>query len=256
MEAERSRSGKFRRILGIDFFVGPLDPLIEECRNGGLVVVPSGPGLADLPRNPKYRESLESASFAITDSSYLVIVWFLRTGEVLKRNSGLQLIRAIVEKPFFKKSRDTFWVMPSKEDSDANVAWLRSRGLEITDDYRYVAAHYAPDHIEDPALLERIEKLKPGFVIINIGGGTQEVLGHYLSSRLSYRPTILCTGAAIAFLSGRQANIPPWTDKMMIAWFVRCLSEPRRFIPRYLRAFRLIAVVFKYARGSVAPVRA
>jgi N-acetylglucosaminyldiphosphoundecaprenol N-acetyl-beta-D-mannosaminyltransferase len=55
------------------------------------------------------------------------------------------------------------------------------------------------------------------------------------------------SGAAIAFLSGGQANIRPWVDKLMLGWLARCLHEPRKFVPRYLRGVRLIPILSMYA---------
>jgi len=53
-------------------------------------------------------------------------------------------------------------------------------------------------------------------------------------------------GAAIAFLSGDQAHIPFWADRLALGWLVRCLRDPRVFVPRYLRAFKLAYLVVRY----------
>jgi len=243
---------RYKKILGIRYFVGSLNVLLDECRSGGLVVVPSAPGLADLPQNAEYREALENATFAITDSSLLVLLWFFRTGEKLIRISGLQFLRAMVGNPSFRTDRASFWIMPSKSDLDANVQWLKTQGINIKEEDCYIAPLYSRTQIRDDILLARLEKFRPLYIVINIGGGTQEILGYFLYSRLSYRPAIICTGAAIAFLSGRQAKIPHWADKIMLAWLVRCITRPAQFVPRYFRAFRLITIVFRFAERPVS----
>jgi UDP-N-acetyl-D-mannosaminuronic acid transferase (WecB/TagA/CpsF family) len=83
-------------------------------------------------------------------------------------------------------------------------------------------------------------------VILTIGGGSQERLGLYLKQRLSYRPAIHCIGAAIAFLSGDQVHIPVWVDKLYLCWLFRCLSNPKRHIPRYWSARKLVALMWRY----------
>jgi N-acetylglucosaminyldiphosphoundecaprenol N-acetyl-beta-D-mannosaminyltransferase len=243
---------EFKKILGIEYFVGSLDSLIVKSREGGLIVVPAAPALAELGRDPDYRRALEGATFAITDSSFLVLLWFLRKGERLERISGLQFLRRLLTDTAFRDKDATFWIMPSTEDQSTNIKWLASQGFKLREEQCYIAPHYARGKIADDALLGIIEKQRPPYIIINIGGGTQEILGSFLHARLSYRPTIICTGAAIAFLSGRQVNIPPWTDKMMLGWLARCISEPRKFIPRYFRAFGLVAVLFRYGDRSVS----
>ena len=241
----------FRTILGIRYFDGTQQELLQEVQKGGLIVVPAAPALADLGENPGYRQAVEGATFAISDSSYMVLLWFLRTGEFLHRISGLQFLRALIGDPVFRATDATFWVMPSQQDQDCNLAWLNGQGLPVEPRHCYLAPKYPKGSVVDEPLLALIEQRRPRYVVINIGGGTQEILGHYLLSRLSYRPAIVCTGAAVAFLSGRQASIHPLVDRLMLGWLARCLDEPKRFIPRYLRALRLFWVLMRYAHRSV-----
>ena len=52
-------------------------------------------------------------------------------------------------------------------------------------------------------------------------------------------PSILCTGAAIAFLTGGQATIPKWADRLYLGWLFRILQSPSKYFYRYLQAARL-----------------
>jgi hypothetical protein len=122
--------------------------------------------------------------------------------------------------------------------------------------------------------------------MINLGGGVQERLGLYLRDELAkigkaqsgksealsangqdsdtfalgslpsaapaYRPALICTGAAIAFLSNRQVNIPPWADRLFLGWLMRSLSEPTKFVPRYWHSLRLAALLWKFGSRSVS----
>jgi UDP-N-acetyl-D-mannosaminuronic acid transferase (WecB/TagA/CpsF family) len=87
--------------------------------------------------------------------------------------------------------------------------------------------------VEDKELIERLQALRPKHVVITVGGGTQERLGLYLKRNLDYLPAIHCIGAAIAFLSGDQVRIPEWADRFYPGWLFRCMSSPRRYVPRY-----------------------
>jgi UDP-N-acetyl-D-mannosaminuronic acid transferase (WecB/TagA/CpsF family) len=88
--------------------------------------------------------------------------------------------------------------------------------------------------------------------MVNIGGGVQEPLGYYLRQNLSYRPSIICVGAAIGFITGLQAGIPVWADALLLGWFFRCLHAPRAFIPRIWKGFRLVPILAQYRERSVA----
>jgi len=92
---------------------------------------------------------------------------------------------------------------------------------------------------------------RPDHVVICVGSGPQEKLGLFLKRELSYGPGIHCLGAAIGFLSGEQASIPAWADRAYLGWLLRCIDDPRTFVPRYLKAFRLVYLLARY--GATPP---
>jgi UDP-N-acetyl-D-mannosaminuronic acid transferase (WecB/TagA/CpsF family) len=151
------------------------------------------------------------------------------------------------------RARRSFWVMPSAANAETNLTWLRGHGFpSLAPADVYVAPHY-PRGVEvaDPALLQRLEQQRPEIIFLNIGGGAQEPLGAWLKRALSYRPAIVCTGAAIAFRSGLQARIPPWADSLYLGWVFRIVSAPGRFWPRYWKAWRLAILIYRC--GEEAP---
>ena len=233
-------SRKFQRILGINFFVGELPDLLDLCAQGNFVVVPAAPALAELPTNASYRESVEKSDFAITDSAFMVLLWKLFTGESLHRISGLKLLRGLLATDAFHKKGSSLWIMPSENEMKVNLDWLNENGYDVTPDESFVAPMYPKGPISDPGMLSWIEAHKPPYIIINLGGGVQERLGYYLKQNLSYRPSIICVGAAVAFITGLQAPIPVWADRFMLGWLFRCLHAPGKFIPRYWNALGLI----------------
>lgn len=243
-------------ILGLTFFDGTVDEARAEALRGGLTVAPAGPTMADEWLNaPTYREALLTADLVLPDSGAMALFWNLRalfTGAPrIRRISGLRLFDALLSSPELD-GRNTFWVMPTEFERDANLAWLRSRGIGLVQ--TYVAPDYPRDgQISDAALLSTLETGRPELVFINIGGGAQEPLGAWLKSNLSYRPAIICTGAAIAFRSGVQAPIPLWADAFYLGWLLRILRAPRRFLPRYLRATKLAWLILRW--GATRPRR-
>ena len=65
----------------------------------------------------------------------------------------------------------------------------------------------------------------------------------FLKHNLPYSPAILCTGAALAFKTGRQVNMPSWVDYIYMGWLLRCISNPKVFIPRYFSGFKLLSMI-------------
>ena len=243
-------SEKYFTILGIRFFAGTVREALALAMEGGLTVAPSGPGLSNLTDDDAYRESIENADLVLPDSGFMVLCWRLLRGKRLKRLSGLEFLKALIADEVFKSSDDQIWVMPDEVESEANRAWLRKRGIVINKADCYIAPDHGSGRVIDLELKTLAEQKKPRFIIINIGGGVQEKLGYYLMRQLDYRPSIICTGAAISFLTGIQAEIPTWADKLYLGWLLRCWRTPRLFLPRYWRARNLFFLLKKYGEKS------
>ncbi|MDR1789455.1 MAG: cupin domain-containing protein, partial [Opitutaceae bacterium] len=196
------KPGPTRRIVGVDFFAGSLDALVENAMKGGLVVVPAAPALAtDFMRSAEYREALLSADIATTDSGFMVLLWWLRTGKWLRKHSGLAFLRALLRNADFRAAR-IFWIMPTEAERERTKTWLADNGIAAEDADFYTAPFYGKKGaVEDETLAARIAARRPAAVVVGLGGGTQERLGLFLRRRLDFTPGIFCIGAAIAFLT-------------------------------------------------------
>jgi N-acetylglucosaminyldiphosphoundecaprenol N-acetyl-beta-D-mannosaminyltransferase len=245
----------FRKILGVRFYISDLEGLLGLLPAGGLFVVPSAPVMAQLAVDPAHREAMEGADVAVTDSSLMTLLWLIRTGERVRRISGLRLLRALFTRETFRAEGGTFWVMPSAADAAANLSWMRSQGIAVADGNTYVAPWYPRSGaLGDDRLLALLEARRPRLVVIGLSGGVQERLGWDLRRRLGYRPAILCTGGAIAFLSGQQAPIPVWADRLALGWLLRFIASPRSFASKLKGVERLAPLIWKYGSRSVAGV--
>jgi len=243
-----------RTILGVRFFNDDLERALRIAReDGGLILAPSGPGLADLGKNPYYDEALQGADINLIDSGYLAVLWRKRTGEQLRRHSGLKFIQALIDSPAFKAEPRQLWVMPTEAHARATRDFLKGEGILLAPDAFYVAPFYKEMPVHDPALLDRILEAKARYVILCIAGGKQEILGHWLRQQLDGGPAIICIGAAIAFLSGQQARIPVWADRIYIGWLLRILADPKTFLPRYWKARKLRKLVRLYGEQAPSP---
>jgi len=243
-------SAQFRQILGIRFFVGDADEAVARMSSGGLLVVPAAPALKNLAHDSAYREALQGADLVITDSAFMVMIWNRLKRDSIRRVSGLKYLSSLLKQPDFYQPGGSFWIMASEASARRNSAWLLRRGIELASSECYVAPLYG-ETISDPALLKLIDERRPRHIVVTLGGGTQERLGLYLRSELNCNPSIHCVGAAIAFLSGDQVLIPRWADRMYLGWLFRCLSDPRRYMPRYWDARKLLSLMIRY--GSSLP---
>lgn len=235
----------YTTILGIRFFHGTVAQAVDRMCAGGLLVVPAAPALKDMETNPGYRDALLGADMALPDSAFMVLLWNRLQRDQIPRLSGLAYLRELLQHPEVREPGNTYWVMASPLSARRNLEWLAGEGIVVPEVCTYLAPMYGAD-IADPELLRRLEEQRPQHIVVTLGGGTQERLGLYLKRHLSYLPAIHCVGAAIAFLSGDQVYIPVWADQFYLGWFFRSASEPKRYIPRYWDARKLLRLMLRY----------
>ena len=168
---------KFRCVefLGVRFYEGSVEDIYalhSEVR--GLMVVPSGPGLALPMDRVKYFDALRGSDIAIFDSGYFCLLLLLFKGIRVKKLSGLRYLEAFL--PRMAKSGETlFTVDPSSDQRDQTFHFLRNSGVNVVEQH-HIAPFYDPENIDDEDLIKKILRVRPDRIMLNIGGGTQEPL--------------------------------------------------------------------------------
>lgn len=241
---------RYIKIFGIKFLDGTIAEIIKKIESGGIISVPAAPALVKINTDIEYHKSLKESRFAIFDSGFLCILLLILKGIKVKKISGLQLLNEFLNNIHKYSSGQIFLIDPSKSESISNKKLLKKFRHHIAKDCQYVAPMYGESLLfNDKKLLSAIKKNNPKIIIINLAGGLQEKIALYIYKNYfpKNRPSIiLCTGAAIAFLTGHQAKIPNIIDKVYLGWLIRCLFNPTKFIPRYLKAFNLIKMIYKH----------
>ncbi len=266
------RMVKILYFLGLRFWNDKTEALLTTLdESGGLLVVPSAPSLAQMADDALLKTAHHRADWAVVDGGYVALI--LRAlGKQVTRISGLQLLEKTIDNSgegvVPMKDRRIFWVVPSPEEEDRIGIYLEGKGFDAAKQIYYRAPFYQEDEeFDDQVLQSKVREEAPDWVILCLGGGRQEKLGHFLrhsrgteasglrpptpptadlqlpTSNFPVRgkrpngPVILCTGAAIAFFTGGQAKIPVWADRLYLGWLFRICEKPGVFLPRYLRAF-------------------
>ncbi len=228
--------------FGIKFIDGNFNSIKSLIDKGGLLVLPAAPALKNIDVDRNYHNALKHADIALFDSGFFcLLLRFLKKINV-KKYSGLKFLEQFLLSQK-NNSSHILLIDPTNKDKIINKKYLKS--MSINNFSQYVAPIYKKDVIKDKLLLKIINKKKPKYILINLGGGIQELLGSYLKSNLRYNPSIICSGAAIAFLTGQQASIPRYLDKIYLGWLVRIFYNPFIFLPRYLKALNLIFLIKK-----------
>lgn len=207
----------------------------------GLFVFPAGPALASIDDSKEYYKSIQKADLVFFDSGFFVLLLKIFKNISVDKFSGYKFLNLFFN--YLKKNnkKKIFCIDPNLNFSSSNKLYIKNLGVKQV--YNYVAPKYIKKKLIDKKLLKLINKIKPNIIVINIGGGTQEVLGLYLRDKVNIKPTILCTGGAISFFTGDQAPINFFIDKYYLGWLVRLIFNPFLFFKRYLVGLKLIPMV-------------
>jgi len=209
----------------------------------GLFVFPAGPTLANMEINSQYHQSLRQADYVFFDSGYFVLL--LRIFKLLnvKKFSGFRFLEFFFKYLSKNKDKKVFSIDPNLKQSSINREYFQKMGVKKV--YSYIAPIYKNSNIVDKKLINEIKKIKPDFILTNIAGGKQEILGLYLKKKLNFKTSIYCTGAAISFFTGQQPPVNKFFDYLYLGWFIRILFNPKLFLLRYLSAFKLTQNVLR-----------
>ena len=231
------------KIFGITFFDANYKEIKKMLDRGGLLVLPSGPGMSTIDKDKNYYNALKNSDIALFDSGYLCLLLRILKGIKVKKFSGFIFFKDFINSLKKENKKKIFLVEPNKKQLKINKKFLNSKNIYKI--YQYIAPIYQKEKIKDYKLLKKIQKIKPKYVVINLGGGVQEVLGSFLKNNINYKVSIICTGAAISYFTKQQAPLNVFLDKIYLGWLIRIIFNPFVFLPRYLSAFRLIFIVNK-----------
>lgn len=207
----------------------------------GFFVFPSGPALATIEKSKNYYKSIQKADYVFFDSGFFVLLLKFFKNISVNKFSGYKFLSLFFTYLKKNKTKSVFCIDPNINFSKSNKSYLKKIGVKKI--YNYVGPKYNPNNLTDKKLITLIKKAKPNFIITNIGGGTQEVLGLYLKRNLKFKTTIICTGGAISFFTGDQAPINNFIDKFYLGWLIRLIFNPLTFSKRYIEGLKLIPMV-------------
>ena len=223
----------------IKFYSGDYDQIKYEFDKGGVLVAPAASALANIDTDKQYYSSLKNSKIAILDSGFFCILLRIFRFQKVKKLSGFLFLKTFLDN--FKNQQKILFIDPSRKSNILNIKFLKSK--KIINFKTYIAPNYNKKFF-DLKLLNLINNYKPKYIVINIGGGSQEPLAIYINKNIKYNVSIMCTGAALAFMTGEQAPINKFIDKIYLGWLTRIIWNPKLYLGRILKSFKIIKFFF------------
>lgn len=229
----------------IKFIDGDYQFIIKYLlKKRGYLVAPAASSLVNIDKDNHYLKALQKSSVAILDSGFFcILILFLKLKKV-KKFSGFKFINFLLNDENIKNYK-ILSLESSIENLNNNKYIFKLKKFKFI--RQYLCPIYKQDLVYDKKLTTLIIKYKPKIIIINIGGGVQEKLALYIKNSSSWKTSIICTGAAMSFISDNSKffKITNFYDKIYLGWFVRSLNNPSFFYRRILKSLRLFSIVFK-----------
>jgi len=233
---------KILNFNGIKFY----DVDYKTCLNllnkkGGYLVIPAASSLSTIEYNKKYYLALKKSTIAIFDSGLFCLSLFLFKNIFFKKFSGYRFIKYfLIDKDV--KNKKILLLNPSAQEARYNIKYLKKKK------FKFIMSYVCPIYNEktlsnDLLLFKKINKYKPEIIIINIGGGIQEVLALSIKNNVRLKTICICSGAALSFFTGQGARISDFIDNYYLGWFMRILKNPKIFLKRILKSITLISLV-------------
>ena len=226
---------------GVKFYNWSFEKIINKLnKEGGYLVAPAASSLSNILNNSAYYQSLKNSSIAIYDSGFFCLCLRFFKNLTVKKFSGYLFLNLFLNYEPVKKLK-ILTIDPSKLDERLNKQLLYKYSFQNIS--TYVAPYYnisKKESLKDKKIISFVKKNKPNYIIINIAGEKQEILAEYIKNNVGYKVVIFCTGAAIAFMTKRQAPINLFVDKFYMGWFVRLCHNPIIYFKRVLSSFLLI----------------
>jgi UDP-N-acetyl-D-mannosaminuronic acid transferase (WecB/TagA/CpsF family) len=227
---------KLLNFYGISFYDLSFNKILRKLNEGGYLVAPAASALANIKINLEYYESMKKAKIAIFDSGFFcLLLRFKKIFYPTKFSGYLFLYKFINLKKI--KNKKILLINASDIQSKKNLFLLKKKNF--TRIFFYKAPIYKKK-IKDNKIIDIITRLKPYYIIINIGGEKQEPLANFIQNNIKIRTRILCLGAAIDFITKLQAPINLFWDHIYLGWLIRLLFNPRKFFIRTLNSTKLI----------------
>ena len=234
---------KIVNFLGIKFYnVGYQYVLDILLKGRKYLVIPAAYALVRSYYFKKELKALQKSDIAIFDSGFFCFSLRLIKNIKVDKFSGYKFLNFFLD-DVRNKNKKILSLDPSFEDLKYNKKYLQFKKFKFVKNY--VCPMYQDKVIEDKRLIKIINEYKPEFIISNIAGGKQETLALYIIQNATPNSSVICSGAALAFLTGRQAPITNFIDKYYIGWLIRLIYNPKLYLGRILFSFKLFFIVFK-----------
>lgn len=231
-------------VLGVDFLNLNNSNLINWFLNPDVNAIPirfiNVHSLANIFKNVKYAESINSNGINFADGFPIVFWSLLRMHKTLRRMRGYDFFLAVVTSKLVANRQ--IFIVPNSSVADQLPIQLTTLNSQIN-----LGPIITPPVSEDIdfiiAYIQKCVEFNPDDIVwVALGSEKQDLISQKIA--LSVKASI-GIGAAINFFSGEVKQCPRTLSNLGLEWLFRIFVEPRRLWRRYLFDFFILIKIVK-----------
>jgi N-acetylglucosaminyldiphosphoundecaprenol N-acetyl-beta-D-mannosaminyltransferase len=199
-----------------------------------ILVTPNAGHLTNIFNNPELSEIYSTAELSLIDGWPIAVAAKNASKLKITRVTGSDLLPEL----FTHLTKDIRVGIIGGNNESLIRQSLESRfpelNIQIIDTSQWTNSVY-----DIRRLRELVQYNALSIVLLCLGHPKQELLAKELKNYdwAGSRPDwIMCVGATIDFLTGEQKRAPRFFQKIGLEWFFRLVTNPKKFIQRYLNA--------------------
>lgn len=219
-----------------------MDQLLDRLNSvGGVVFTVNPDHLYHLQYNPNFLRAYRSADIITVDSHYVRIALGLLGRRVTHRLPGSDIVPALCASGDANSGPRVFLL-----GARPNVAQTARENMNRRAGFDLVVGAHGPsmNFVNDPAeieaVLELIRASGANTVLVGLGAPKQEIWIAAVRHLLPGVRVMMGVGATIDYEAGSVKRAPFLLRRIGLEWIYRVVTEPRRYMMRYVKSSRFI----------------
>jgi N-acetylglucosaminyldiphosphoundecaprenol N-acetyl-beta-D-mannosaminyltransferase len=219
-----------------------MDELLTRLRGvGGVVFTVNPDHLYHLQYNPQFVRAYRSADIITVDSHYVRFALRVLGRRVEHHLPGSDIVPAFCERERANPETRIFLLGARPGVAQrAREAMNMKAGRELVVGAHGPSMNFVNDPAETEAVITLIKASGANVLLVGLGAPKQEIWIASVRDRLPQVRVMMGVGATIDYEAGVVKRAPRWLRALKLEWTYRVVTEPRRYLMRYVRSSRFV----------------
>lgn len=182
-----------------------------------------------IEKSAKVKRVYQSIDYCVNDSRIFSLIIKFLFGTTVKTVTGSDLTAYLFNSDVIKNKRIT--IVGSNEEEIRRLSNIYNLDLGLISHVN-PCMNFINDDLEVKRTLEFVVNSKPALVFLAVGSPQQEILAANIQKEIA-QGVILCIGASIDYLTGKERRAPRFLQVMHLEWLFRFAQAPVKRFKRY-----------------------